>query len=102
VVQTPQVAGAELDDTPVSFVNNRPPRYPEQAYQRGWHGTVLLRLEIDAKGTVTQVSVVQSSGFPVLDAEALNTVRQWRARAARRNGQPTDSVEILPISFVLP
>lgn len=83
------------------FVSNRPPRYPEQARQRGWQGTVYLRLKLDEQGQVVQVQVERSSGHPVLDAEAVNAVRQWHAEPAQQNGRPVASEELLPVRFEL-
>lgn len=84
------------------FISNRPPRYPEQARQRGWQGTVYLRLTLDEQGQVVRVEVDRSSGYPVLDAEAANAVRQWRAEPAQVNGRPVSSEELLPVRFELP
>lgn len=84
------------------FISNRPPRYPEQARQRRWQGTVYLRLTLDEEGQVVRVVVERSSGYPVLDAEAANAVRQWRAEPAQVNGRPVASEELLPVRFELP
>ncbi|MCA9148751.1 MAG: energy transducer TonB [Planctomycetales bacterium] len=88
-------------DVPPSFANNRPPKYPEVAVRRHWEGTVLLRVRIDATGRVEAVEVAKSSGYPMLDAEAVSAVRQWRAQPARRAGQPAATTEYLPIRFEL-
>jgi len=41
-------------------------------------------LEIDLKtGMTTNVSMIQSSGFPKLDDVAFNTVRRWRLRPGK-------------------
>lgn len=98
---SPRDAGAGTREAP-RFVNNRPPAYPETARQRRWQGTVYLRIRLDAVGTVVGVEVARSSGYPVLDAEAVNAVRQWRAEPARRDGRPVASEELLPVRFELP
>jgi protein TonB len=98
---SPRDAGAGTREAP-RFVNNRPPAYPETARHRRWQGTVYLRIRLDAVGTVVGVEVARSSGYPVLDAEAVNAVRQWRAEPARRDGQPVASEELLPVRFELP
>jgi periplasmic protein TonB len=41
-------------------------------------GRVLLRVDIDGAGQVRSASVSQSSGDPVLDEQALRSVRGWR------------------------
>ena len=87
------------EQRPPSFAGNRPPSYPEIARRSGWEGTVLLRLKIDANGRVLDVTVQESSGYPVLDAEAVNAVRSWKGEPARRAGQPIATEEFLPIRF---
>ncbi len=84
-----------------TFVNNAPPRYPEQARRNGWQGTVLLELTVAETGEVTDVRVVQSSGYAVLDAAAVTAIRQWKGQPARRNGQPVATRERLPVRFRL-
>lgn len=55
------------------------PRYPEQARRAGWQGDVTIKLAVDAKGRVLFAKVVSTSGWPVLDQEALDTVRnRWK------------------------
>lgn len=96
-----QVAPGSSDRVPPKFISNRPPRYPETARQRGWQGTVYLRLTIDEEGRVTEVRVDRSSGYAVLDAEAVHAVRQWHAEPARDQGVPVASEELLPVRFEL-
>lgn len=67
---------------------NRRPTYPEMSRRRGQEGTVMLELRVDANGRVTEVRVVESSGFSALDAAALETLREWRFRPAQRAGLP--------------
>jgi protein TonB len=100
VAALPQEIGVDPDEPP-SFSGNRPPNYPLVAQQRGWEGTVLLRLAIDAEGLVTRVTIERSSGFPVLDAEAVSAVRTWRGSPARRAGRPVATDEVLPVRFRL-
>lgn len=100
VAMPAQVMGTD-DTQPPSFVRNRPPRYPELARQRGWQGTVLLRLSINESGQVTDVEIARTSGYELLDAEAVTTVRQWQAAPARRRGRPVSMDVYLPVRFVL-
>lgn len=93
-----EVAGVE-SARPVSFFNNPPPRYPPRALANGWHGKVLLRIDIDAHGRIVNVAVETSSGYDVLDAAALEAVRHWRAAPAIRGGRAVASTERQPIIF---
>lgn len=46
-------------------------RYPEEARAAGWRGRVTMRLVISETGSPLGVSLLDSSGFPVLDRAAL-------------------------------
>jgi protein TonB len=55
------------------------PKYPRLAEQRGYEGTVIITFTADTSGEITEARVSKSSGFEVLDDEALNTIRRkWR------------------------
>ena len=54
------------------------PVYPETARLNGWEGSVTVRFALDSSGRILVAKVVSSSGRPILDEEALNTVkRRW-------------------------
>jgi len=56
--------------------------YTERAYYHT--GSGLFRLTLDLKtGSVTQVFVVKSTGFPALDSSALDALRRWRWKPGR-------------------
>lgn len=64
-----------------------PPSYPEQARLNGWEGSVTVRFAVDASGRVMVAKVVTSSGRPLLDQEALETVRRrWKFPAGAPAG----------------
>jgi protein TonB len=46
-------------------------RYPRIARDNGWTGDVVVRIEVGASGTVSSIKVRTSSGYEVLDAQAL-------------------------------
>ena len=50
--------------------------YPEAAWSRGVSGELLLVFTLNKNGSMTNVHLVQSSGFPILDREALRAVKQ--------------------------
>jgi protein TonB len=82
-------------------IRNPAPRYPELARQLAQEGVVLLLVDIDSKGHPTSVTISQSSGFALLDASALDTVRRWRFSPARAGGLPVASKAQVPIEFRL-
>ncbi|MCS6924834.1 MAG: energy transducer TonB [Candidatus Binatia bacterium] len=82
-------------------VNPKPP-YPLLARRMGAQGVVVLRVFVQANGTVGEVTVSQSSGFSILDESAVKTVRErWRFVPARLDGRPIASWVEVPIRFVL-
>lgn len=52
------------------------PKYPEAAKQARVEGLVMLNVRIDEKGRVETAEVIRS--IPLLDAAAVEAVRQWR------------------------
>ena len=81
------------------FSGNAPPSYPRRVARLGWTGEVLLELGVDRQGKVTKVVVLRSSGYPILDAAAVSTIRNWQGKPATRNGEPVASTWKLPIQF---
>jgi protein TonB len=58
------------------------------ARQRGWEGTVTLYIELRADGTIGDVQVARSSGYPLLDEAARDTVKTWRHMPVKHAGVP--------------
>ena len=54
-------------------------RYPVQAMERGWTGKVEVRLMIGADGVVGSMLVKSSSGFDILDNQALDMIRKAKS-----------------------
>lgn len=52
--------------------------YPEKAKERKWEGTVTLEFKIAMDGSCTDSRLVESSGFAILDREALRGIQKWR------------------------
>ena len=51
----------------VEYVRAAPPVYPKESQRRREHGTVVLRVLVDAQGRPAQIQVEHSSGFERLD-----------------------------------
>lgn len=83
------------------LADNAPPKYPVTALRAGVEGMVLVRAEIGADGTPTDVGYARRSGDRDLDRAALSAVRNWRFRPALRNGKAVASVIQVPVDFVL-
>jgi protein TonB len=93
-----------LDTEPdyrADYLNNPRPPYPLVARRMGYHGTVVLNVEVLAEGKTGQVLLHQSSGFDILDNAALQTIKTWRFSSARHFGQPVTMWFLVPIKFTL-
>lgn len=88
-------------DLGARMVSGKPPRYPLESRRNKEQGTVLLSLILGTDGTVEQISVNRSSGFPRLDNAALHAVRRWRWEPVIRSGAPVKVRGIVEIPFVL-
>ncbi|MBD8882264.1 TonB family protein [Rhodanobacter sp. 7MK24] len=75
-----EVAQAAPAATPPELMPVSMPQTPVSWPQMEGHlqGRVLLHLAVDGGGRVVDASLAESSGDPVLDAHALDTVRHWR------------------------
>lgn len=81
--------------------NNPPPEYPRIARMRGQEGTVVLSLVIGADGSVQEVSVLRSCGYPLLDQSAIRAVRHWHFHPATQGGKAISWKYSQPIKFSL-
>lgn len=50
--------------------------YPRFAVKRGWEGTVELGMRIEANGRLSNVHIVKTSGYTILDKAALSTLTE--------------------------
>jgi protein TonB len=67
----------------------------------GWQGTVLLRVDVKADGTVGEVTVRRSSGHAILDEAALTAVKGWRFAPPTDGGFSMSTVVDVPVRFDL-
>jgi protein TonB len=97
---SPVVLDAE-PDYKAAYLNNPRPPYPMVARRMGYHGKVVLDVEVLAEGKAGDVKLYQSSGYDILDNAALQTVKTWRFTPACRFGQPVTQRFLVPIKFSL-
>jgi len=83
------------------FIDKPPLEYPAKARLQGWEGTVTLRFEMLADGTIGTIEVAKSSGHAILDTAAQNALKQWRHRPPSRQGQPETTWATLDFNFTL-
>jgi protein TonB len=74
--------------------------YPPAALKKEFEGDVILRLLIDADGTVVKVDLVSDPGEG-LGAAALRAVRDYRFAPAKINGVPVATTVSFPFRFVI-
>jgi periplasmic protein TonB len=83
------------------YRRNPRPAYPRAARQRHQEGVVLLSVQVSDQGLAARVTLRQSSGFPLLDEAALQTVRHWEFEPARINSGAVESEVEVPVRFQL-
>lgn len=69
--------------------------------QEGKEGMVVLVVDINAQGVVTDAKVVRSSGDARLDQAALSVVPKWTFNPAMENGKPVVGQVRVPIEFTM-
>lgn len=77
------------------------PEYPLPSRRRNESGTTLLQVELDESGQIAAATVLESSGWPRLDAAALAAVRSWRCAPAQSNGRAVRAHARQAFKFVL-
>ncbi|MBI3010844.1 MAG: energy transducer TonB [Candidatus Omnitrophica bacterium] len=99
-ITVPESRGALSEILP-GYLRNPPPVYPLLARQQGEEGTVLLAIYVLPTGHCGQIRVSSSSGFALLDHAAIEAVKHWKFKAARRAGKAVAVWVEIPIRFQL-
>lgn len=76
--------------------------YPKLAQRNGWQGMVKLGLRVEPNGQLSRIRVISTSGYPVLDQAALDTLNRIAALQGANAwliGEPVDTV--LPVEYKL-
>ena len=94
--------GQGVPVTPPRPVRTIEPKYPASARNASIEGLVKIKMLITHEGKVAEASIVESSGHPEMDANALEAVYKWRFSPARNNlKQKIDCYITMPIKFKL-
>jgi TonB family protein len=75
------------------------PVYPQAAKDAKVQGTVVLSIQIDEEGNVTDAKVER--GYPILDDAAVEAVKQWKYSPTLLNGKPVNVTATVSIVFQL-
>lgn len=77
------------------------PNYPRMAKRKGMEGTVLLEVWLDENGDQTNLSLLKSSGFDLLDDAAIEAVKKWQFNGHKENGVALAHRVRIPVRFNL-
>ena len=102
--QPPKPAPAPVETPPsanAAYLKNPAPEYPSLAQRRGWEGTVLLRVHVQANGKPSEIQVQKSSGREALDEAAIRAVKRWSFVPAKRGDQTIAGWVTVPLDFRL-
>ncbi len=72
--------------------------YPPIARRMGWEGRVVLSIRLCTDGTVKEIKVLESSGYEVLDRNAVDTVRRVAGLFPK---PPVEVVVKVPVNYRL-
>jgi protein TonB len=76
------------------------PEYTDEARRARYQGSVLLAIDVDVNGRVTNVRVIRSLGLG-LDEKAVAAVQKWKFRPAMAGGRPVTAPAQVQVTFHL-
>ena len=77
--------------------------YPEEARRWTWSGTTLVNVRVNEDGLISKISVGRTSGFRMLDEQAVRVVSRVRSPSWIPDRLRGREVSVLvPIGFLLP
>ncbi|PCK33700.1 TonB family protein [Pseudoalteromonas piscicida] len=82
-------------------LSNPDPIYPRLSRKFKEQGTVLLKIYIEADGSVSEIEIHESSGHSRLDQSARATVKHWQYQPATQDGQAIGYWYLQPVNFAL-
>jgi len=83
------------------YRSNPPPVYPRIARIRGYQGDVMLDVLVNKNGTVGDLKVIKSSGYPILDRAAKSSVKNWLFEPGMAGKEKLKMWVRVPIRFEL-
>ena len=78
-----------------------PHQYPPSARMRRINGWVDLLFTVNADGTVSDVTIMNSEPVEIFDKAATDAALRWRFRPVTRNGQAVETLAQIRINFSL-
>ena len=83
------------------YRKNPPPGYPKLARKRGYQGTVILEVLVDRKGRAADLRIFTSTGYPILDRVAMESVKNWLFEPGMKGNKKVEMWVRVPIRFQL-
>jgi periplasmic protein TonB len=93
--------GVSGGGTGVTIVQRVLPKYPQRSVRLGEEGTVVVQVQVNEKGRVSDIRVARGSGHQRLDSAALEAVRRWKFIPAVRESRPVSTWGETELRFVL-
>lgn len=92
----------QLPDRDASILFSPAPKYPPAASRAGISGRVVVEIDFDRSGNLTNVTIFESSRNRDLDRSAMDVVRKWKFSPAVSGGVPVAGKMRVPITFDAP
>lgn len=83
------------------YRKNPTPKYPRMARRRGHEGTVVMEVLVNRDGRVEDLRLYESSGYPMLDRSAMDSVKNWLFYPGKRGDKEVDMWVKVPVRFQL-
>jgi protein TonB len=96
-----QSASLFMQEAKPLYQTNPAPIYPRMARRRGYQGNVVLKVLVSRNGSVSDLKVSTSSGYPVLDQAAIDSVKKWTFVPGMRGHENVEMWVRVPIRFEL-
>jgi len=95
------LSGAVLKIARPLYKRNTSPPYPSRARRMGYEGIVMLKVLVDENGRVDDLTLLESSGYAILDQAALSAVKKWLFEPGTESGMKKKMWVKIPIRFQL-
>ena len=100
--QQRKMDAVELFTNNLAFHISKFKKYPRIAMRRNWQGMVLVRMVMLDNGNIQSLSIEKSSGYEVLDNEAMKMIERAKPLPKPPDILAGDEVNIyVPVSFAL-
>lgn len=99
-VEIPIVPYYKVEKKPAPQYSPKPD-YPAIAKSAGYEGQVIVEAIVYPDGSVGEVKVTKSSGYPELDRAATDAARKWKFSPGEQRGVPVKVPVSIPFNFRL-